>query len=138
MRWKWFIPPLVGLGLLLASAIPSASAAVPCVGAGPERIVKPGTVFTTDVHHVDICPDSGMMLFAWTKWKLPGDLAMRVTRPDGRSQLVDYNNPPGNYEAYLDFGGLPGGDWTFEIINKSVFPVTYNLRLNFSDDPTLP
>lgn len=116
------------------------SADVPCVGAGlnPEYIVKPGIVYTTDVHHINVCADSPMMMFAWVKWRAspPVDIAMRVTRPDGKSQLVNWNNPPGNYEAYLDFGGLPAGDWTFEIINKSPNPATYTLRINFNDDPT--
>lgn len=135
---KWLLLPLAIIGLWLASAM-TASAEVPCVGGGPtpETVTKPGVVYTTDVHHINVCDNSTMMMFAWVKWTpITADLAMKVTRPDGKWQLVDWNNPPKNYEAYLDFGGLPGGDWTFEVINKSDVPATYNLRIRFTDDPT--
>jgi len=122
-------------GMLLASAMP-VSAHPPCVGAGPgyETFTKPGVVYTTDVHHLNICGAKNIFMGTWLKWKSfagPADLALRITQPDGVVAYIDNNNPPGNYEGYIGWAPLAPGDWTFEVINKSDVPATYRLIFDF-------
>jgi hypothetical protein len=143
MRLKRLLLPLVGLlaaGAFAISTLPVAAQA-PCVGAGPgyEKIVKPGVVLTVDTHHLNICGAKNVFMGTFLKWKtIPADLALRITQPNGKVAYIDNNNPPGNYESYLAWAPLAPGDWTFEVINKSDYPVTYNLNIDFWYSPIFP